>query len=245
MEFVKIRIKGTTLFYWTWKDIPFLPYAWLEEKDLKNLPTPFFLPDIHPDCPIGFETNKKDGYTNIIELPKSFDEIKMDNSLKKDLRRVEKKNVDVKIVPNKKNDLEKSKKWFLELWKESKKDFERRLELWRQKCYILSAYLKNELIAVHIAMQEKDTVYYFGCWWNRKYKNRSIPTFLLKKDIERAIKDGIKYYDFEVGDESYKKKWGVIEKPTKYYAIVTKELAKKLEIEKYVELTSFYVASQL
>jgi hypothetical protein len=245
MEFVKIRIKGTTLFYWTWKDIPFLPYAWLEEKDLKNLPTPFFLPDIHPDCQIGFETNKKDGYTNIIELPKSFDEIKMDNSLKKDLRRVEKKNVDVKIVPNKKNDLEKSKKWFLELWKESKKDFERRLELWKQKCYILSAYLKNELIAVHIAMQEKDTVYYFGCWWNRKYKNRSIPIFLLKKDIERAIKDGIKYYDFEVGDESYKKKWGVIEKPTKYYAIATKELAKKLEIEKYVELTSFYVASQL
>ena len=93
--------------------------------------------------------------------------------------------------------------------------------------------------AMHIAMQEKNTVYYFGCWWNRKYKNRSVPIFLLKKDIESTISKGMKYYDLEVGDESYKKKWGVVEKPTKYYAIVTKEMAKKIEIEKYVEITSF------
>jgi large subunit ribosomal protein L27 len=29
-----------------------------------------------------------------------------------------------------------------------------------------------------------------------------------KKDIERAIKGGMRYYDLEVGDESYKKRWG-------------------------------------
>ena len=85
MEFIKVRIKGTKWFYWTWRDLSFMPYAWLEEKDLKNLPKPFFITEIHPDCPIGFETDRKDEYTNIIELPDSFDKIKMDNSLRKDL----------------------------------------------------------------------------------------------------------------------------------------------------------------
>src|SRR3989338_7461800 len=119
MKFVKIRIKGTKLFYWTWLDLPFLPYAWLDEKDLKSLPTPFFLSEIHPDCPIGFETKEKDEYTNIIELPDSFDKIKMYSDLRKDLRRVEKKNADLRLVYNEKNALDKSKKWFLKLWKES------------------------------------------------------------------------------------------------------------------------------
>jgi len=237
MEFAKVRIRGTKLFYWTWQDLPFLPYAWLGEKDLKNLPLPFFLNEIHPDCRIGFETPNKDEHTNIIELPRSFDEIKMDASLRKDLRRVEKKNVDLRIVPNEKGALDKSKKWFLELWKEDRNDFERRLKLWKQKCYTLSAYLKDELIAVHIAMEEKDTVYYFGCWWNRKYGNRSVPTYLLKKDIERAISRHLKYYDLEIGDEPYKKKWGVIERPTKYYAKVTKKIAKALGLERYAEIS--------
>lgn len=236
MEFVKVPIKGTKLFYWTWKDFPFLPYAWLDKKDLKNLPTPFFLPEIYPDCPVGFETKEKDEYTNIIELPDNFEKIKMDNSLRKDLRRVEKKNADLKIVLNENNALDRSKKWFLELWKEGEKDFQHRMKIWKKRCYTLSAYLGKELIAVHIAMQEKDTAYYFGCWWNRKYKTKSVPTFLLKKDIERAIREGIRYYDLEVGDETYKKKWGVTEKPTKYYAILTKEMAEHLKIERYEEI---------
>ena len=74
MEFVKTIEKDK--YYWTWRDLPFLPYAWLDKKDLKNLPKPFFLTDIHPDCPIGFKTKEKDKYTNIIELPDSFEKIK-------------------------------------------------------------------------------------------------------------------------------------------------------------------------
>lgn len=238
MRFIKVPIKGKKWFYWTWRDMWFLPYACLEKEDLKNLPKPFLLTELHPDCPIGFETKEKESYTNIIQLPKSFDEIKMDKSLRKDLKRVEKKNADLKLVYNENDVLDKSKKWFIKLWNEDKKDFKRRLQLWKQKCYTISAYLKAELVAVHIAMQEKDTIYYFGCWWNRKYKNRSVPIFLLKKDIERAVSKGLKYYDLEVGDEPYKKKWGVIEKPTKYYAVLTKEMADHLKIEKYVQITS-------
>ena len=236
MEFVKEHIQGTKLFYWTVKDVWFLPYAWLDKKDLKDLPKPFYVTEIHPDCSVGFVSKDKVSFTNIIELPDSFDELKLDNDLRKDLRRIEKKNTDLKLVWNEKDALDKSKRWFLELWKESQKDFRRRLELWKQKCYTISAYLEKELIAVHIAMQEKDTVYYLGCWWNRKYKNRSVPTFLLKKDIEHAIENRLKYYDLEVGDEQYKKQWGVIEKPTKYYAILTKEMAEKLGIQECMEI---------
>ncbi len=233
MEFEKVKI-NRKLFYYTWKDLPFLPYAWLEEKDLKTLPTPFLLTEIHPDCSIGFESKENDELTNIIELKDSFDKLQIDNDLRKDLKRVEKKNADVKIIYYEKDALDKSKKWFLELWKEDKKNFQRRLKLWKEKCYTISAYIGEELIAVHIAKKEKDTVFYLGCWWNRKYKSLSTPTFLLKKDIEKAIENGMKYYDLEIGDQPYKKKWGVIEKPTKYYAILTKELADYLEIEKYI-----------
>ncbi len=236
MEFEKVKLEGFKGYYWTWLDYPYFPYSWLDEKDLKDLKKPFFLTDIRPDCPIGFESKDKEKYTNIIALPSSFEELKMDKDLRKDLRRVESKNSDLKLVLNEKNALENSKKWFLELWKENKKNFARRLKLWKKICYTISAYLDNELIAVHIAMQEKKTIYYFGCWWNREYKNRSVPTFLLKRDIEGAIKKKMKYYDLEVGDESYKKKWGVIEKPTKYYAIFPKEMADYLNIKEYVEM---------
>ena len=235
MEFEKVKV-NKKLFYWTWKDLDFLPYAWLEKKELKTLPTPFLLTEIHPDCPIGFKTEEKEWFTNIIKLPDKFDELKLDNSLRKDLKRVEKKNEEIKLIYNEKDALDKSKKWFLEFWKEDKEDFQRRLKLWKEKCYTLSAYLNNELIAVHIAMEEKDTIFYLGCWWNRKYSPLSVPTFLLKKDIEKAIENKIKYYDLEVGEEPYKKKWGVIEKPTKYYAILTKELADNLGIKKYVRI---------
>ena len=236
MEFEKVKINKNGEYYWTWRDIHFMPYAWLYKKDLKSLPKPFFLEDIHPDCKIGFKTKDEEYLTNIIKLPNSFEKIKIDKKLKKDLKRIDKKNSDLRIILNEKDALEKSKKWFLNLWKENKKDLERRLFLWGKKCYTLSAYLKNKLIAVHIAMPEKGTVYYFGCWWNRKYKNRSVPIFLLKKDIERAIKKKMKYYDLERGSETYKKKWGVIEKPTKYYAILNKKMANYLGIKEYVKM---------
>ena len=235
MEFVKISIDEKR-FYWTLRDTPFIPYEWLEEKDLKHLPRPFILFDIHPDCPLGFESEQEDDSTNIIKLADSFFQL-LSADLRKDLRRIEKKNSDLRIVENEAGALDKSRRWFLEVWKEDEEEFKRRLELWKQRCYTLSAYLNEELIAVHIALREKDTIYYFGCWWNRTYKNRSVPIFLLKKDIERAIAKKIKYCDLGVGNEAYKKKWGVIRKPTKYYAIVTRDMAKRLGIENYTEIS--------
>jgi len=237
MEFEKVRVDKNT-FYWTWKDLSYWPYAWLDKKDLKNLPKPFYLAEIHPDCPVGFETDEKAEFTNIIKLPDSFEKLKIDNDLRKDLKRVEKKNADVKIVYNEFDALDKSKHWFLENWKENKRDFQRRLKLWKEKCYTISAYLGDELIAVHIAMREENTVFYLGCWWNKKYKPLSTPIFLLKKDIENAIMNKMNYYDLEIGDQPYKKKWGVVEKPTKYYAILSKEQAEYLEIKKYVRIKS-------
>lgn len=235
MEFEKVKIDKDN-FYWTWKDLSFWPYAWLEKKDLKNLPKPFYLAEIHPDCPVGFETEEKEEFTNIIKLPDSFDKLKLDNNLRKDLKRVEKKNAHIKIVYNEQNALDMSKHWFLEAWKENKKDFERRLKLWKEKCDTISAYFGDELIAVHISMKDEKTIFYLGCWWNKNYKSLSTPIFLLKKDIENSIMNKMEYYDLEIGDQPYKKKWGVIERPTKYYAVFTKEQADYLEIKKYVKI---------
>ncbi len=235
MEYEKVKVDKDN-FYWTWKDISFFPYGWIDKKDLKDLPRPFYLAEIHPDCLVGFESEVKEEFTNIIELPSSFEKLKLDKSLRKDLVRVEKKNAAVRIVYDEEDALEKSKGWFLEAFGEGKRDFSRRMKIWKERCYTLSAYLDGELIAVHIGMKDKDCVYYLGCWWNRKYSSLSTPVFLLKKDIERAINEGVKYYDLEIGDQPYKKKWGVIEKPTKYYAVFPRELAEELGIKKYVEM---------
>ncbi len=237
MEFEKVFLRdSTTLFYWTWRDWAFMPYGWLEEKDLKNLPLPFYLYEIHPDCRIGFESEEPDEVTNIIALGKNFDELKIDPDLKKDLRRIDRKNIATEIQFNELNALEKSKQWFLELWNEEPKDFSRRLELWKKKAYTLSAYYEGKLLGTHIAMEENDTVHYLGCWWNRDFKNFSIPTFLLKKDVEIAIRNGKKFYDLGIGDEPYKKQWGVIERKTKYYAVLTKEIAEKLKVKHFTEI---------
>ncbi|MFH1588199.1 MAG: GNAT family N-acetyltransferase [Candidatus Diapherotrites archaeon] len=235
IEFTKIP-KGNGLFYWTWEDYCFMPYGWIEEKQLKELPVPFLLLDIHPDCLIGFESDEKDGITNIIELPEKFGLLKIDSDLRKDLKRIEKKNAEIRIEFNEKDALDKSKQWFQELWHEEEEDFSRRLIVWKKKAYTLSAYSGNELIGVHVAIEGKETIYYLGCWWNRKYKSQSIPIFMIKKDIEKAIESKKKYYDLGVGDEPYKKDWNVIEKPTKYYAILTKELAEKTGIKKFIEI---------
>jgi hypothetical protein len=130
MEFEKSFVEPG-IFYWTWRDLDFLPYAWLEERDLKKLPLPFYLQDIHPDSPVGFPCEGEESKTNEIILPRSFEELNLDKDLRKDLRRVEKKNSSTQIVSNEENALEKAGKWFLELWGEEPADFKRRMLLWK------------------------------------------------------------------------------------------------------------------
>ena len=233
MEFEKIQKEG--FHYWVWTEEDFLPYAWPSEKDIRAAPKPLMLRDLHPDYPMGFEYDDQEEAMNVSGLGKTFEEIRMDNDLRKDLRRVEKKNAETELVQNEKNSLEMSSHWFLEQWKEDEDYFQRRLSAWKKISSTLSAYLKGELIGVHISMKEKNFVYYLGCWWNRGHKNLSVPTFLLKKDIENAIVGGFKQYDLGVGDEPYKKRWGVAQRPAKYYAEMTPETASKLGVKRFVK----------
>src|SRR3989338_4568209 len=101
MEFEFVTVDGVSC--WTWRDMDFLPYAWLEQSDLPTLPLPFYVEDIHPDCGIGFESEGEERKTNEIILPRSFDELKLDKDLRKDLRRIEKKNAATTIVANEKD----------------------------------------------------------------------------------------------------------------------------------------------
>ena len=234
-EFEELPVDGD--FYWNWRDVHFLPYLWLEKKDIPALPTPFFVWDMHPDSPVGFESDAADALTNIIALAQSFDALGMDADLRKDLRRLERKNESVALVENEKGCLRKSAEWFLEFWKEEKADFERRLSLWEKHARTLSAYAGEELLGVHICLDgfggDAGTTYYLGCWWNRKHKSRSIATFLLAKDIANAIRAGKKFYDLGVGDEPYKKQWGVIERKSKYFAKMPAKLAGELGLKKF------------
>ena len=235
MEFEKVFLEDGG-FYWTWRDVDFMPYAWLEEKDLTKLPLPFYVQDIHPDCPVGFECEGEESKTNEILLPDSFEELKLDNDLRKDLRRIEKKNSSTEIVPNEKNALEKAGKWFLDLWNEEPVEFKRRLLVWKGVS-TLSAYSGEKLLGVHISIPAKNGLDYLGCWWDRSSKSLSIPTFLLMKDVERAISMNLSFYDLGVGDEPYKKQWGVVERQTKYYAAMKPPLAKKLGLKRFVDVS--------
>ncbi|MFH1056939.1 MAG: GNAT family N-acetyltransferase [Candidatus Micrarchaeota archaeon] len=235
MEFEKIVVEPG-VFYWTWRDVDFLPYAWLEERDLKKLPLPFYLEDIHPDSPVGFPCEGEESKTNEIILPRSFEGLKLTPDLRKDLRRVEKKNSSTQIVSNEKNALEKAGNWFLELWDEEPAEFKRRMLLWKD-AFTLSAYSEEKLLGVHISLPEKNGLHYLGCWWDRSNKNLSIPTFLLKKDVERAISLKLSFYDLGVGSEPYKKQWGVLERQTKYYAAMQKPLAQKLGLKRFVDIS--------
>ncbi len=213
-----------------------MPYGSLFREDLPGLPKPFVLRDLPPDNEIGFVTKDREAFTNIIELPDSFGALGMDPDLRKDLRRIERKNEGTKLVEDEKDSLDRSKHWFRELWHEEHGEFERRLKLWKEKAYTVSAYRGEELLGVHIAMEESNAIYYLGCWWNREHKNLSVPTFLLKRDIERAIAKGLKTYDLGIGQESYKKQWGVVQKPTKYYAEITPEMAEVFKMGEFVEI---------
>lgn len=231
MDFQKIVLLSGA-FYWTWRDVDFLPYAWLEEKNLESLPRPFYLQDLHPDCPVGFHCEGEESKTNEIILPGSFEQLSIHKDLLKDLRRIEKKNAETRLVRNEKGALQKASSWFVEQFGEEPGDFKRRMQVWRHAS-TLSAYAGGELIAVHITLPVNNIVYYLGCWWNREYKTASPPTFLLKKDIEQAIVDGVGIYDLGIGGEPYKKPWGVVRRQTKYYAQMSGRLAGELKLRQY------------
>lgn len=233
MEFEKIHVGRD--YYWAWRDIDFLPYGWLDERELETLPLPIYAQDLHPDCPVGVPCGGEETKTNEIRLPATFGQLNLDPDLRTDLRRVERKNAGVQVVEGEKGALEKASPWFLQFWGEKPDDFRRRMELWKGAS-TLSAYEGEELLGVHIAFHSGNSVYYLGCWWDRNHKNRSIPTFLLSRDIERAISLSKSGYDLGIGSEPYKKQWGVTERQVKYYARMPARLAEKLGISEFDQM---------
>lgn len=238
LEFMKVRI-GLKGYYWTHKYTWLFPYVWLNEEDVPKLPAPFAVFGIHYDCPVGRPGPDDEAITNIIVLPEKREELVLKPDLRKDLKRIGKLNQDVTFRENNYEDLECASAWFVAQFKESKRDLGTRLLIYKREARWTAAFAGDELIAVHIMMDDDDgtAVHYLGCWWNREHRHRCAPTFLLHQDILRAIDKARKFYDLGIGDEPYKKKWPVIEKMTKYYARVDEGTMRALGFEPHeVEL---------
>lgn len=232
LEFMKVR-RNAKCTYWTHKYVWHFPYIWLKEEDIPRLPVPSLLFDIHYDCPVGRLSHNDEAMTNIIVLPEKREGLLLKPDLRKDLKRIAKLNQDLTFRENHYGDLERASAWFVARFKESKRELKGRLEIYKKDARWTAAFAGDDLIAVHIAMDDDsgETVYYMGCWWDKEHKRRCVPTYLLHQDILKAIDNGRKSYDLGIGDEPYKKKWPVIEKMSRYYARVDAETMRALELK--------------
>ena len=228
-EFRRVRLDRTHG-YWGFKDDWFVPYVWLEERDIPRLPLPFATFSLHYDSPVGRVSADPEMLTNIIPLPDAPGALALQSDLRKDLRRVTRLNSDLTFRENVPENLEAACTWFAEQFHECKRDLGRRLSLYLTQARWTAAHLHGKLVAVHIAAEDAGSMYYLGCWWDRSYRQRSIPIFLLHRDILAAIGRGKRFYDLGIGNEPYKKKWPVVEKRTKYYARVDDETRKALDL---------------
>ncbi len=250
LEFMKVRGNAKCA-YWTHKYMWYYPYIWLNEEDIPRLPVPFVAFDIHYDCPLGRPGHDSEAITNIIALPEKREGLLLKPDLRKDLKRIARLNQDLIFRENRYEDLERASAWFVARFKESHRMLKRRLEIYGKDARWTAAFAGDDLIAVHIAMDDDDrkTTYYLGCWWNREHKHRCVPTFLLHQDILKAIDFGRRFYDLGIGDEPYKKKWPVVEKMSKCYAWVDADTIRALGLKpgevELVEQGSCYLAGRV
>ena len=80
------------------------------------------------------------------------------------------------------------------------------------KVHCAALSVGNVMVATHVGIVDKDTFYYLmpaneGGEWVRY----SIGRLLLLELIKWSIESGLKYFDFTVGGEAYKKEWSDIE----------------------------------
>ena len=227
LRFRKVRLTRDVS-YWTHRDVWYLPYIWLEERDVGQLPLPFVSFSVHCDSPVGTVCDDEDAKTNIIALPPRQEELALDSDLRKDLKRIAKLNADVTFREGRPGDLEAASAWFVAQFKESKRDMRQRMDLYLKEARWTAAFVGEELLGVHLTMEDGEQVYYLGCWWNREHKRRCIPTFLLHRDILDTISRGKRSYDLGIGDESYKKQWPIIERQSKLIAVVDEKTRQAL-----------------
>src|SRR3989338_3969768 len=128
-EFRRVRLDRTHG-YWGFKDDWFVPYVWLEERDIPRLPLPFATFSLHYDSPVGRVSADPEMLTNIIPLPDAPGALALQSDLRKDLRRVTRLNSDLTFRENVPEDLEAACTWFAEQFHECKRDLGRRLSLY-------------------------------------------------------------------------------------------------------------------
>jgi hypothetical protein len=201
-----------------------LPINIVEPEDLIGAPSPLWITYLEPEDGIGTLDTKGDK-TYRFSLPPSFEEYieQLDYDARKEMRYVLRKNADLLVIENQKEDL-------LAVCDEHFRTIRERciaegetpfslegIELLKRiyrtdACTTLSFIdpVSSTLLGVNVSFRRKGIVYDSVCMRPvpELAKKRSLGTFAILKNIEVAIREKQCIYDMLVGDWGYKPKFG-------------------------------------
>jgi hypothetical protein len=217
------------------------PINIVNEEDLKDAPEPLWITYLEPEDGIGTLDSKGD-MTYRLDLPQSFEQYieSLDYDSRKEMRYVLRKNQDLIVLENQKEDLlavcdghfetirnrciqEGETPFSLEGIDILKKIYATPL------CYSLSFIdsSSKKLLGVNVSFRRKGIVYDSVCIRpeNELAKKRSLGTYAILKNIEFAIRDKQRIYDMLVGEWGYKPKFGAKAVPMRHIIRCSRQFA--------------------
>jgi CelD/BcsL family acetyltransferase involved in cellulose biosynthesis len=112
------------------------------------------------------------------------------------------------IIENKSNQLVRTYAWnYMKIKAYSK--FIRKL-IDNDNAHLSAVYLNDKIIAAHLGYIHRNVFYYVFPVFENNYKRYSPGNLLLIKLIKRMHFKKLEFFDFTIGDETYKKKWSNI-----------------------------------
>ena len=218
-----------------------LPINIVKESDLLNAPTPLWITYLEPEDGIGTLDTKGDK-TFRFALPESFEVyiegLSYDN--RKEMRYCLRKNADLTVLHDQKSDLFNiCDQYFSEINQRCLAEGENPfsavgIDILKRiyatdRCKTSSIYFHNQLLGVNVSF-ERSGIIYDSCFMKTPlalaHKKRSLGTFAILTNIERAITQQYRVYDMLVGEWGYKTKFGAVAVPMRSIIRGSKEFAE-------------------
>lgn len=221
-----------------------VPYNEPDPKELEMGPSPMWIAYLDPRGSLG-KVDTMGDKTYVIDLPDTFEKYfeKLPYDHRKELRYNYRKNSDILVEENRKEDInllwdDYIAKVLARCKEEGETPFSMEgIELLKRlfqdsMTYVLSFRMNGELYAVNISYRKNGVVYDSTCIRTRveEVKSRGLGNFAVLKNIEYAIRDGYKEYDMLTGDWGYKHKFDAKPRSLKHYIKCSHEFARQYEI---------------